>query len=397
MPTISVIIPALLNTPAQLHWLKSAVHSVRCQNRTDYEIVVCIDAGNSDIVSDFKAQYAGVATILTHDTKRGAGAARNTAIAAASGDYLLCLDSDDELSHDALALLSQHAAPDRFVYGNVQYTGEKTGIVELPAYNLTDLLRLTGIVPVTALHTKALWRSVGGFDEQLTALEDVDYWLKCARYGASGYHIDAVTLLYRRHAQSRQTVAELDRNSYAKTRDELQLKFKSLYNRQKDIKMPCASCPNPSEMGDGQMIRAEGLGNNTLQVRYNGPMQGSFTMVGWKTGLRYTIDGRGSLIEIDPADKEQFATQYWNGQLTFTFTDQSVADTAPLAAPIASVVPPQGNLPDISEMSATDAIDVINGITDIPDLHVLAAEERARETPRKTVLSAIEKRLQELS
>ncbi len=86
------------------------IASVLAQEFADYEIVV-IDDGSGDgsiaVVREFTDAriYA-----LKHETNRGMWAARNTGIAASRGNWLIFLDSDDELVPGALARMHELAA-----------------------------------------------------------------------------------------------------------------------------------------------------------------------------------------------------------------------------------------------------------------------------------------------
>jgi glycosyltransferase involved in cell wall biosynthesis len=77
--------------------------SVLGQNFRDFEIVL-VDDGSTDSslgrVKDFADPRL---TVIRHDHNRGVGPARNTAIAAATGDWIIALDSDDEVAPGALA------------------------------------------------------------------------------------------------------------------------------------------------------------------------------------------------------------------------------------------------------------------------------------------------------
>ena len=91
-PTVSVIVP----TYNRAHLIARALESVCSQTFTDWECLVVDDAStdNTDEVvrsfGDPRVQY------LRHETNRRGGAARNTGIAAARGEFLAFLDSDDE-------------------------------------------------------------------------------------------------------------------------------------------------------------------------------------------------------------------------------------------------------------------------------------------------------------
>jgi glycosyltransferase involved in cell wall biosynthesis len=92
MPTlpISVIVPAY-DRAAQL---PRALASIAAQEPfRPAEVIVVDDHSNDDGAEVARALGA---TVIRHETNRGAAEARNTAAAAATGEWLALLDSDDE-------------------------------------------------------------------------------------------------------------------------------------------------------------------------------------------------------------------------------------------------------------------------------------------------------------
>ncbi len=91
-PRVSVIIPVYNARPH----LSECLDSILCQTLTDIE-VLCVDDGSMDGSLDILNTYAGRDARLTvlHQANAGAGAARNTGLAVARGEYLSFLDADD--------------------------------------------------------------------------------------------------------------------------------------------------------------------------------------------------------------------------------------------------------------------------------------------------------------
>lgn len=397
MTNVTVIIPARIKTDQQFRWLLEAVKSAD-RNRSCFEIVVGMDSlltGTQRI--DLHSLSRKLHIAFTESPSSGAGAARNVAAHAATGEYLLPLDADDTLLPDSIDLLLEHADPKVAVYGDVEYIGDKIGTHKLPEYDLNNLLRLSGTTPVTMLYAKSAWQKTGGYDETLTALEDVDFALRLATHGIYGYHIPQVTLRYRKHAGSRQATAEKDLTRYQEIRQYLHERYKTLYTRG-NMSEPCKTCPGAGGTGNGIMDRPQGLGPNTLMVRYDGPMEGQFIIQSWNVRdnnnvpVQYSIQGRGSVLEIDARDRAQFESRFHNGQPQFRFLDTTLP-TPPPSLNIQSSLPP---LPKLDDLTAADSVKAIEPINDIPDLSVLLAEEKTGKN-RKTVVEAIETKMELLA
>lgn len=113
-PKVSVIIP-VYNRPGDV---RTAIASVLAQTEQDFEIIVVDDCSTDDgktvlAAEDCIAQHSQKIRLIRHDVNKGVGGARNTGIAAAAGEYIALLDSDDEwhqhkLERQLSKLSSQH-------------------------------------------------------------------------------------------------------------------------------------------------------------------------------------------------------------------------------------------------------------------------------------------------
>lgn len=108
MLTISIIIP-VYKVEAYIEECLASVVSQQDAGIAVECIIVddCSPDGSMDIVRRFVDNYQGAVQfrLLRHEVNRGLSAARNTGIDAATGDYLLFVDSDDYLSADCLSTL----------------------------------------------------------------------------------------------------------------------------------------------------------------------------------------------------------------------------------------------------------------------------------------------------
>jgi glycosyltransferase involved in cell wall biosynthesis len=115
-PLVSVMIGAYNAAP----YLGEAIESALGQDYEPLELIV-VDDGSTDGTADVARSFPGVQVISQENG--GNGAARNTAIAAASGDLYAFLDADDRFTPGKLSL--QKAALDAdasldMVFGHVR-------------------------------------------------------------------------------------------------------------------------------------------------------------------------------------------------------------------------------------------------------------------------------------
>ncbi len=101
MSVLSIIIPVYQAKP----YLERCLESVLSQTFTDFEVIL-VDDGSTDGSGEMCDKYASLYDNIRaiHKTNGGLSSARNTGIEAASGQYLMFLDSDD-LIHSKIAEL----------------------------------------------------------------------------------------------------------------------------------------------------------------------------------------------------------------------------------------------------------------------------------------------------
>ncbi|MGB7431340.1 MAG: glycosyltransferase family 2 protein [Ahrensia sp.] len=91
--TLSIIIPTFNRPQATMR----ALDSIGDLEGIDHEIIVVDDASGVPFGDTLTAHSKKAVTLVRHDTNKGAGAARNTALDIARGRLITFLDSDDRL------------------------------------------------------------------------------------------------------------------------------------------------------------------------------------------------------------------------------------------------------------------------------------------------------------
>jgi glycosyltransferase involved in cell wall biosynthesis len=210
--TISVIIP-LYNRREEIG---RAVASALRQSHAPHEIVVVDDASRDDSASAVAALGDRRIRLVRHERNRGAAAARNTGIAAAEGEWIALLDSDDEwepekLTRQLAALRAVPNTPAASVTGYVirdYRTGEQRAFTPRPEDATLDAL-VWGCplgVGSTLLARRAVFVEIGAFDPDLPRLEDWEWLLRYLPAHRLGVVPDPLTIVHKASDPSRAQV-----------------------------------------------------------------------------------------------------------------------------------------------------------------------------------------------
>jgi glycosyltransferase involved in cell wall biosynthesis len=187
---VSIVMPAY-NAAATI---VRSIESVLAQTHRALELVIvddCSTDGTSAVIERFARADARIRP-LRQPHNAGVAAARNAAIAAAYGDYVAFLDSDDWWHPRKLELQigQMKSAGARVSYSAYQRVDEEGRVLSLvnppPAVTHADMLRSNFIGNLTGMYE----RSLGDIAFQRIGHEDYVFWLQMVRRAGHAIRID---------------------------------------------------------------------------------------------------------------------------------------------------------------------------------------------------------------
>ncbi|MES1941385.1 glycosyl transferase family 2 [Salinisphaera sp. T5B8] len=195
-PIISVVMP-VYNTEA---YVGEAITSVLKQTFEDFELIIVDDGGN-DASMAICREFTDERIRIISQENRGLAGARNTGIAAARGQYIALLDSDDRWDPSKLALHFIHLSASPEI--DVSYAGsrlidaagkalrveQRPRLKNVKAHHILTrnpvgngsaaVIRRSALDRVAFVHPQERTR-VCWFDESFRQSEDIELWVRMA-------------------------------------------------------------------------------------------------------------------------------------------------------------------------------------------------------------------------
>lgn len=190
-PLISVIAPAYNAAAFYEGWLQS----IEAQQYESLEVLL-VDDGSTDELPAMVKNAPGYLRYLRQEN-RGPAIARNTALAAATGELIAFLDLDDRWTPGHLSRLSRAltAEPQAGIaQGLIRNVAPDSSGVPCFCSRTYRFINLGASVFRRSVFDKA-----GLFDGVLRFAEDFDFMIRCWEQGIRKIDVDEVSLLYHRH------------------------------------------------------------------------------------------------------------------------------------------------------------------------------------------------------
>ena len=206
-PLVSVIVPVYNAAP----YLRETLDSILSSTYRPIEVVMVDDGSRDDsltIAQTYCKQHIECRVIQQEN--RGVSAARNTAINAAKGVYILPVDADDKIADKFIEKAVDVINRD----DNIRVVGCRCWMFgaldkewKLQKFS-HELLARKNMIPATAMYRKSDWERCGGYCEQEIYREDWDFWLSMMELGGTFYKLNEVLFFYRISMGSRRTLAQ---------------------------------------------------------------------------------------------------------------------------------------------------------------------------------------------
>ena len=195
---VAVVIP----TYQRAQSVGRAIESVINQSWAPAEIIV-VDDCSSDATEEVCAGFGDRIRYLRHSENRGAAAARNTGIRAATSEWIAFLDADDHWLADKLERQMGFMTGQSLLVSCTDFTlvhrnGAERGhsLVTDGILDLRHFLWGCFVCPgSTMVVRKSIFDQYGYFDETLRRLEDWDWFLRIARNERVGNLREALSVI----------------------------------------------------------------------------------------------------------------------------------------------------------------------------------------------------------
>lgn len=218
-PQVSIIIPAW---NAQL-WLAEAIESALGQGVASKEVIV-VDDGSGDQTAAIARTFEPRGVRLLVQANRGASAARNAGLAAASGEWIQFLDADDVLDplKIQLQLSAVGQAPGQLAAGpwgvferetdHAVFTPEPSWCSDSPVDWLVRLWTTRSMMhPASWLCHRSVIERAGGWNEELSLDDDGEFFARVVLASTGVTFVPDARVFYRRHAGPRLSASRGDK------------------------------------------------------------------------------------------------------------------------------------------------------------------------------------------
>jgi len=223
---ISIVVPCY----NQGQFLDEAIDSVLSQTYKNIEIIVVNDGSTDSFTNDLLTNYSRPNTKVITTENQGLAKARNTAIDAANGEFVLPLDADDKIAptycEKAIDIISKNENIG-IVHSKTEYFGERSGLRYDPPFSLEAILR-KNVILCSSIFRRADWEKVGGYNANMKyGGEDWDFWLSILELGKEVYKISEVMFYYRIRGKS--MARSIDEGKFRELRKQIYLNHLQLY------------------------------------------------------------------------------------------------------------------------------------------------------------------------
>lgn len=234
MTKVSVIIPTFKRSEL----LTNAIDSVINQSEKDIEIIIVsdgIDNKTQEVVNQLKKKDGRI-KFYEYEISKGGNFARNLGVRKSKSDLIAFLDDDDTWNVDKLKKqikVFNESKQIGLVYTGINqlYPEKKINFSSVPVVkgDLSKSILFKNYIGTTStvMMRKFLFDKVGGFDENLSAKQDYDLWIRVCQICEVSY-VKSNEINYYNRTSSNQISVNVEK--YERAHEYIIKKYKNLFD-----------------------------------------------------------------------------------------------------------------------------------------------------------------------
>jgi len=203
-----------------IQWLEKAIDSIRKQNYKNWELCITDDCSTKSHVREYLEKIKDERIKIKYLEKNGGiSVASNEAASLATGDYILLMDNDDELSYDALYEFLRVVKDKNadVIYSDqniIDQNGNEREPLHKPDWSPELFLSQMYLGHLVGFK-RSLFEEVGGFRSEFNGSQDYDLMLRIIEKSKIIEHVPKVLYKWRDIPSS--TAANPESKPYAQT------------------------------------------------------------------------------------------------------------------------------------------------------------------------------------
>lgn len=178
----SILVPAH-NEEALIQKCLDAVDKARKQSKHEVEVIVCLNRC-TDRTEKLAAEFG--AKIVKEEAKN-LSKIRNAAAKAATGDVIITIDADSQMSENTLTEIERLLLTGRYIGGGTKIKAERISLGIICSTLVIARYALRWKIPSAGLFWcyKKDFDAIDGFNEKMLSIEDLDFAKRLKEYGKS--------------------------------------------------------------------------------------------------------------------------------------------------------------------------------------------------------------------
>lgn len=198
-PTIDVVTITFNSST----YLKDCLQSVR-SSRGEITNFIVVDGGSTDDTLDILSKNSDIITYIISEKDHGISDAFNKGILQCKSDFILLLNSDDQLIENGLTLIKQLLKNEDQIVCTKMLSYYKNRCIGEHSSSISEIEKFNSILHPGCIVSHHIYEKIGGYDLAFKVAMDYDFFSRCVVSKVNFRLVDLPLVAFREGGKSHQ-------------------------------------------------------------------------------------------------------------------------------------------------------------------------------------------------